>query len=92
MPPPEQVYRYQVAGGRRLSGPESILVHAGEVVNLEVTSDRADELHLHGYDLHLQLQPGQPGQLRFTAVHSGRFDFELHHADLELGVLQVLPQ
>jgi hypothetical protein len=67
-------------------------VRAGETVELEVTSPRDDELHLHGYDLSLQLKAGVPGTLRFTAEHAGRFDVELHHAHAELAVLEVQPR
>jgi len=90
--PAPQVYSLVVSKGRRVSGPELIQVHVGDTVTLEVTSDQPDELHLHGYDLHLKLLPGEPGRLSFTASHSGRFDYELHHAQLELGALEVLPQ
>jgi hypothetical protein len=81
-----------VRQGRRVSGPELIQVHVGENLILRVTSDRDDELHLHGYDLHLHLRAGEPGALAFQAVHSGHFDYELHHAQLELGALEVQPQ
>ena len=87
-----QVYSLVVSKGQRVSGPELIQVHAGDPVTLEVTSDLPDELHLHGYDLHLKLLPGEPGRLSFIARQSGRFDYELHHAQLELGALEVLPQ
>ncbi len=90
--PAPQVYSLMVSKGRRVSGPELIQVHAGDAVTLEVISDQPDELHLHGYDLRLKLLPGEPGRLSFTASHSGRFDYELHHAQLELGALEVLPQ
>ena len=90
--PAPQVYSLVVSKGRRVSGPQLIQVHTGDAVVLEVTSDQPDELHLHGYDLHLKLLPGEPGRLGFTASHSGRFDYELHHAQLELGALEVLPQ
>ncbi|HZR35090.1 MAG TPA: hypothetical protein VFA75_06910 [Nevskia sp.] len=90
--PPVRSFDIVVGHGRRVSGPELIQVHAGDNVVLRVTSDQADELHLHGYDLHLHLRPGEPGALAFQALHSGRFDYELHHAQLELGALEVLPQ
>ena len=90
--PTPQVYSLVVSKGRLVSGPGLIQVHAGDTVTLEVISDQPDELHLHGYDLHLKLLPGEPGRLSFTASHSGRFDYELHHAQLELGALEVLPQ
>lgn len=90
--PVPQVYSLVVNRGQRVSGPQLIQVHVGDAVVLEVTSDQPDELHLHGYDLHLKLLSGEPARLGFTADHSGRFDFELHHAQLELGALEVLPQ
>ena len=91
-PPKPQRFEIVVSKGRRVSGPEVIQVVEGDDVELQVTSDRADELHLHGYDLHLSLKPDQPGMLAFKAEHSGRFDYELHHAHLALGALEVQPK
>ena len=85
-------FEYEVAQGRRLSGPEVIQVRQGDELSLKVSVDQADELHLHGYDLHAQLRPGEPALLHFRAEHSGRFEFELHRSGLQLGVLEVLPQ
>ncbi|MGH8504560.1 MAG: hypothetical protein ACRETM_01180 [Stenotrophobium sp.] len=90
--PAPQVFDIVVRDGRRVAGPALIEVHEGDEVVLRVTCDHDDELHLHGYDLHLQLHAGVPGELKFKAVHSGHFDYELHHLDLELGALNVLPQ
>jgi hypothetical protein len=61
-------------------------------VTLNIRSDRRDELHLHGYDLHAQLVPGQIESLQFTADRTGRFGIELHRAHSELGALEVYPQ
>ena len=90
--PSPQVFDIGVRAGQRVSGPARIQVRVGDDVVLRVTSDHDDELHLHGYDLHLALHANVPGELRFKAVHSGHFDYELHHADLELGALDVMPQ
>lgn len=76
----------------RLKGPSLIKVKQDDTVVLRVTSDSADEFHLHGYDLLLPLYPGRPAELRFVASHSGRFTFELHREDLELGALEVYPR
>jgi hypothetical protein len=54
-------------------------------------SDIADELHLHGYDLHIKTKPGETATLRFNASKTGRFGYELHHAKAELGALEVYP-
>ncbi|HEX6194902.1 MAG TPA: hypothetical protein VFZ37_03265 [Jiangellaceae bacterium] len=62
-------------------------VARGADVRIEVTSDTADELHLHGYDLGLEVEPGEPAVLEFTADIEGRFELETH--ELGLPVLQL---
>jgi FtsP/CotA-like multicopper oxidase with cupredoxin domain len=90
--PKPQRFEVVVSKGKLLSGPAVIQVHEGDDVQLQVTSDHADELHMHGYDLHLSLKPNVPATLSFRAEHSGRFDYELHHAHAELGTLEVQPK
>ena len=58
-------------------------------VRLEVTADRADEVHLHGYDRKVDIEPGQPAVLEFTADVPGVFEVELEEAGLKLVELQV---
>lgn len=64
-------------------------VALGTEVRIEITSDVADELHLHGYDLELELEPGEPGVLEFTADREGRFELETHSTGLQLLQLEV---
>jgi hypothetical protein len=78
-----------VRGGRLLSGPDVTRLVQGDKVTLRITSDAADELHVHGYDLHLHLVADKPASLSFTANRSGRFGYELHHAHTDLGALEV---
>ena len=87
-----QTFKVVVKQGRRVSGPEVITTSEGADVTLTITSDQPDEMHLHGYDLHLDLAANEPATLNFKAVHSGRFDYELHHAHVALGTLEVLPR
>lgn len=77
------------------SGPALIEVHQGEHLALNFYSDADHELHLHGYDLTLDLVAGETRQLNFIAIHSGRFGYELHghgggHSDL--GAIAVMPR
>lgn len=85
-------YEWQISGGKLASGPETVQVHEGENLALRFTSDHADELHLHGYDMHLALKPGEQGVLTLQASHSGRFEIELHHSQMVVTVLEVLPK
>lgn len=90
--PVAMTVEWTIRGGKRVDGPALVVLKAGDEVELRVTSDRDDELHLHGYDLSMPLRAGQTATLRFRAEHSGRFDCELHHSHLELATLEVRPQ
>ena len=89
---PAEVFELVIKGGRPVGGPALLQVHEGEQVTLNIRSDSADELHLHGYDLHAHITPEQTATLQFTANHTGRFGMELHKAHTELGALEVYPQ
>ncbi|MEQ1807351.1 MAG: hypothetical protein ABL900_18380 [Burkholderiaceae bacterium] len=81
-----------VAGGKLVSGPNLVKLERNDSVVLTIVSDRADELHVHGYNLHAHLQAGRPVTLNFTAKRTGRFSFELHKSGLELGVFEIYPK
>ena len=72
--------------------PAEVSVTEGDQVNLEITSDRPIELHLHGYDLTVEVEPGEPGELSFGATTTGRFAIEDHETEAELGALLVQPR
>ena len=91
-PPLPKVFVLFVQQGRLASGPSVIQVTEGDEVLLRITADTADELHLHGYDLHAELAPNAATELRFKAVKSGRFEYELHRAHAEIGALEVHPR
>lgn len=88
----DDVFELVVKNGKLVSGPALLQVHEGEQVTLHISSDRSDELHLHGYDLHARIEPGQMVTLNLTANHTGRFGLELHKAHTELGALEVYPR
>jgi hypothetical protein len=85
-------FELTVADGKLVSGPAVIQVAQGTEVTIRIRSDRADEWHLHGYDLHARIDPNEPAELKFTADKSGRFGYELHGAHLDLGALEVRPE
>lgn len=86
--------------GRKLVGGEATLQAAqGDHVTLRWRSDEAVELHLHGYDIELDLAAGEPGVLAFDAQYAGRFPVTAHgfggahdHSEQPLVYLEVYPQ
>lgn len=66
-----------------------IEVARGTVILMTVTSDIADELHVHGYDRRAGLPAGVPVSVRVRADTTGLFEVETHHAHLVLFQLVV---
>ncbi len=82
----------EVKNGKVVSGGGVVKLTRGDHVSFSVVSDKADELHVHGYDLHLKIIPNQPAKLEFDASRTGRFSAELHHSDTQLVVLEIYPK
>jgi hypothetical protein len=78
-----------VTAGQVSGDTGRVPVASGEQVTLVVTSDVADEIHVHGYDLTATLSPGTPAELVFDAGIPGVFEVELHEAGTVLLTLQV---
>jgi hypothetical protein len=75
----------------RVQGPSVVRLALGERVRLEVQADRADEVHVHGYDLLEDVAPGSPARIVFTADAPGVFEVELEGSGLLLTRLEVAP-
>jgi len=66
-------------------------VSKGDHVVLVVTSDVADEIHLHGYDKSKDVPAGGTIRLPFTATLPGRFEVELEQRGVQIADLTVNP-
>jgi plastocyanin len=86
------VFDIVVQRGKRVSGPAVLKVSQGDEVTLHITADTADEFHLHGYNLIVQLLPNNTATMHVVAKLTGRFTYELHKSELELGALEVYPR
>lgn len=87
-----QTFELFIKKGKLVSGPQRIKVQQNSEIELIVNVDHDDELHLHGYDLKLNLKADELGKMRFTAMHSGRFGLELHHTHGDISALEVMPK
>ena len=80
-----------VVGGEPQGGIVRESVDLDSAVVLTVTSDVADEVHVHGYDLMADVAPGAPATIRFTADAPGRFEIELEDTGVQIAELEVRP-
>jgi hypothetical protein len=88
--PQDQTFDVSIESGRM--SPEEISVNQGDTVTLRVSTDEPTELHVHGYDVEQEVEPGREAEIDFEADLTGRFEIEDHESEKELGVLQVRPR
>jgi hypothetical protein len=79
----------EVSGGSVVGGAQRHKVELGEDVTIRVTSDVADHVHVHGYDLLADVGPGTDAVIEFEATIPGVFEIELEDRGLEIAKLEV---
>ena len=85
------VVRVRVVGGVPKGGIIRKTVDMGDSVVLVVSSDVADEVHVHGYDLMRDVAAGGTARIRFRATLPGRFEVELEDRGVQIADLTVQP-
>ena len=83
------VVRIVVVSGAPEGGIVRESVDKGDRVVLAVTSDVADEVHLHGYDISRDVEAGGTVRIAFRATLPGRFEVELEGRGIQIGDLTV---
>jgi len=77
--------------GEVVGEPEEISLDQGDTARIEVNSDKAAEIHIHGYDKYVKVEPGKPVKTRFKADLEGIFEIENHDTAVEIAELRVNP-
>ena len=78
-----------VVSGGEVEGPGQVTATVDEEVVFTVSSDTADEVHVHGYDATVPVTPGKPATVRFQADIPGVFEVELEDSGLLLTQLRI---
>jgi hypothetical protein len=71
--------------------PETLAARQGDTLTINISADKPEEIHLHGYDKSFEAKPGEKASQTFKADKTGRFDIEIESSSTHLGELQVNP-
>ena len=85
------VVRITIVDGQPEGGIVRATVNKGDQVVLVVTSDVADEIHLHGYDVMRDVEAGGTVRLPFEATIPGRFEAELESRGVQVADITAEP-
>jgi hypothetical protein len=80
-----------IRGGKPVGGIKKLDYKKGDQVKFIVTSDAADEVHVHGYDLMKDVPAGGSVRFSFPASIEGVFEIELEGRKQQIAQLKVSP-
>lgn len=80
-----------VRNGEPVGGVEELEFDAGDEIRFRVSSNKADEVHVHGYDVEEEIPAGGSATLAFPADIEGIFEVELHGSEAQIAELRVNP-
>ena len=87
--PKATVITIRIKDGKPVGGITRVTVEKPQRVELVVHSDIADEVHVHGYDLHQDVEAGGTARIGFAATIQGVFEAELENRKLQILELTV---
>ncbi|HKO38285.1 MAG TPA: hypothetical protein VJU14_07955 [Solirubrobacterales bacterium] len=80
-----------VRDGEPLGGVAELEYSAGEEVRFRVSSDQAEEIHVHGYDVSKDVPAGGTVEIAFPADLEGIYEAELERLGVQIAELQINP-
>ena len=81
-----------IANGQVTPSNATLAAKVSEPITLRVTSDAADELHVHSVPDHkFQVAAAANQTFQFNVDVPGNVDVELHHLDRTVATIQVRP-
>jgi hypothetical protein len=89
--PDDLVPAIEVVGGEPKGGVTELEFEVGDEIRFDVSSDTADEVHVHGYDVEEELPAGGTAKFDFPADLDGVFEVELHHSGAQIAELTINP-
>lgn len=80
-----------VRDGEPVGGLQELEYSAGDEIRFRVSSDEAEEVHVHGYDLAKDVPAGGTVEFAFPADLEGIYEAELEEQGVQIAELQINP-
>ena len=72
------IHHVAIEGGKVADNQGVIKIAQGDHVTLNFSSDETHNLHIHGYDIDVEVGTGSHAMVDFKATATGRFPVEIH--------------
>ena len=81
----------EVRNGEPVGGIQTLEFSAGDEVRFRVSSDEAEEIHVHGYDIAKDVPAGGTIEFDFPAELEGIYEAELEGQGVQIAELRINP-
>ena len=79
-PPAIRIIEVAYTGGKVVTADSRVQTTLGEKIILRISSDVAEQIHVHGYDVYADVPAGGSVDVALTMTLSGGYQVELHEA------------
>ncbi|HEY5943309.1 MAG TPA: hypothetical protein VIT89_10680 [Solirubrobacterales bacterium] len=86
-----EVPTISVRNGEPVGGIQTLEFSAGEQIRFRISSDAAEEIHVHGYDISQDVPAGGVVEFDFPAELEGIYEAELEELGVQIAELRVNP-
>jgi hypothetical protein len=90
-PEKPEVPKIVIEDGQPVGGVAELEFTVGDAIRFEVVSDVAEEVHMHGYDVSMDVEAGGSVQFDVPATLDGVFEVELEHSVVPIAEITVNP-
>lgn len=87
----DEVPTIEVRNGEPVGGIQTLEFSAGEEIRFRVSSDEAEEIHVHGYDIAKDVPAGGTIEFDFPAELEGIYEAELEGLGVQIAELRINP-
>jgi hypothetical protein len=87
----EDVPTIVVRDGEPVGGVQELEFSAGDEIRFRVSSDAAEEIHVHGYDIAKDVPAGGTVEFDFPAELEGIYEAELEELGVQIVELRINP-
>lgn len=81
----------EVKGGEPVGGVRELSFESGDEIEFSVESDAPAEVHFHGYNVTMDVAPGNPVTFKVPADIEGIFEVELEETAVQIAEIEVTP-
>jgi hypothetical protein len=91
-PAEPEIPEIEIKDGEPVGGVQQIEVTRGDELRINISTDAADELHLHGFEVYLDIVSGKANELVVeNADIDGVFELESHSTGAVFAEISVVP-